>query len=177
LLRFFDQIRFYEVSHDELMQIRRDFPLGRFEPRIENATFRLADYQKFLEQNHDSITAFKATQSQAFSEERARWQAAGKDLTEIVETTVAVDEEALKDNEWAVMASVPGSVWQMKVKPGDRVRSGDVVAVIESMKMEFPVEADASGVVTRLSVKEGQQVNPGQVMLVLEEMSATEDDA
>ena len=177
LLRFFDQIRFYEVSHDELMQIRRDFPLGRFEPRIEQATFRLADYQAFLQDNSASISAFKATQSQAFSEERARWQAAGKDMTEIVETTVAADEEALNDNEVAVSASVPGSVWQMKVKQGDNVSTGDVVAVIESMKMEFPVEAEASGLVTRVSVKEGQQVNPGQVMLVLEAKSATEGDA
>src|SRR3954469_11847506 len=49
LLRFFDQIRFYEVSEEELLAHRRDFPLGRFDVRIEETTFSLADYNRFLD--------------------------------------------------------------------------------------------------------------------------------
>ena len=48
LLRFFDQLRFYPVSADELARIRRDFPLGRFPLRIEPAELHLAQYQDFL---------------------------------------------------------------------------------------------------------------------------------
>jgi urea carboxylase len=44
LLRFFDQIRFYPVSADELLQIREDFPRGKFKLNIEEETFRLKDY-------------------------------------------------------------------------------------------------------------------------------------
>ncbi len=168
LLRFFDQVKFYEVSHDELMQIRRDFPLGRFKPRIEETTFSLAEYQQFLTDNSDSIQQFRSTQRQAFQEERARWKAAGKELADFVEPAPEPDEERLSDSQTALCASVPGSVWQMKVKTGDLVQQGDVVAIIESMKMEFPVEAEQSGTVVRLSVKEGQQVNPGQTLLVLD---------
>jgi urea carboxylase len=42
LLRFFDQLRFYPVSAEELLEIRRDFPLGRYPLRIEHSTLRLA---------------------------------------------------------------------------------------------------------------------------------------
>lgn len=47
LLRFFDQIRFYPVSAEELLRIRRDFPLGRYSLNIEHSSLNLADYQGF----------------------------------------------------------------------------------------------------------------------------------
>ncbi|MDX1692752.1 MAG: urea carboxylase [Ketobacteraceae bacterium] len=168
LLRFFDQVRFYEVSHDELMQIRHDFPLGQFKPKIEETTFRLADYQQFLEDNQDSIGAFKQQQTTAFNEERERWKAAGKDLAEFVEPVAEADQSVLEEGQVAIEATVPGSVWQLKVQAGDTVAQGDIVAVIESMKMEFPIESESDGIVANTAVKEGQQVNPGQILLVLD---------
>ncbi|WOD08378.1 hypothetical protein [Marinomonas sp. GJ51-6] len=74
LLRFFDQIRFYEVSHDELQQIRTDFPHGREsfgKPaiRIEESEFSLAEYQSFIEEQSDSIDVFKQTRQNAFATE------------------------------------------------------------------------------------------------------------
>ena len=48
LLRFFDQIRFYPVSADELLTIRRDFPLGRYALRSEQTTLKRAEYEQFL---------------------------------------------------------------------------------------------------------------------------------
>ncbi|HAR59506.1 MAG TPA: hypothetical protein DCS18_04800, partial [Alcanivorax sp.] len=58
LLRFFDQIRFYEVSAEELQRIRRDFPKGRYPFRVEETTFNLGEYQRFLEDNDADIRAF-----------------------------------------------------------------------------------------------------------------------
>ena len=78
LLRFFDQIRFYEVSADELKQIRRDFPRGRYPLKIEHTTFSLADYQRLVDANGDSIHAFKQKQQQAFEAERQRWLETGQ---------------------------------------------------------------------------------------------------
>src|SRR5206468_11586749 len=60
LLRFFDQIRFYEVSEDQLLEHRRDFPLGRFDVRIEETRSSLRDYNAFLAREAVSILAFKA---------------------------------------------------------------------------------------------------------------------
>jgi len=48
LLRFFDQIRFYPVSESELLQLRQDFPAGRFQLKVEEQTFRLKDYRAYL---------------------------------------------------------------------------------------------------------------------------------
>ena len=73
LLRFFDQIRFFPVSHAELTDWRRDFPYGRRPLRVEAETFRLTDYQRFLEAEHSSIEAFQATRRAAFDAEREEW--------------------------------------------------------------------------------------------------------
>jgi len=78
LLRFFDQIRFFPVSADELTEWRRDFPAGRRSIRIEESTFRLADYRAFLADNAASIAAFESTRQAAFDAERAAWQASGE---------------------------------------------------------------------------------------------------
>src|SRR5207302_7946249 len=69
LLDFFDQIRFYPVSEQELLAFREDFPRGRAALSIEPTTFRLADYQAFLRKNATSIAAFKSKQQTAFEAE------------------------------------------------------------------------------------------------------------
>ena len=75
LLRFFDQIRFYPVSPQELLDFRADFLHGRAQVRISDATFCLGDYRRFLADNRESIAAHKARQQSAFEAERRRWQA------------------------------------------------------------------------------------------------------
>lgn len=90
LLRFFDQLRFYPVSAEELLQIRRDFPLGRYPLRIEHSTLRLAEYQQFLRREAHSIGAFREHQQQAFNAERDRWIASGQAHFDSQES--AVDE-------------------------------------------------------------------------------------
>src|SRR5690606_23882056 len=85
LLRFFDQLRFHEVSHEELMQWREDFPRGRARLKIEQDTFSLRDYNRFLADNAQAIDAFRSHQRQAFAEERQRWAAAGQDVVSVSE--------------------------------------------------------------------------------------------
>src|SRR5205085_2926866 len=89
LLRFFDQIRFYPVTAEELLRQREDFLTGKFHIRVEQETFRLKDYQTFLAQNAESIAAFRVQQRAAFAEERERWAAAGQLVAE-AEPEVAV---------------------------------------------------------------------------------------
>jgi len=47
-----------------------------------------------------------------------------------------------------IKAHITGTVWKVEVKPGDEVADGDTVVILESMKMEMPVEAEDDGVVT-----------------------------
>ena len=66
-----------------------------------------------------------------------------------------------------IKAHITGSVWKIEVKVGDKVEEGTVVAILESMKMEMPVEAeeDQAGVVTAVLVKEGQAVKEGDSLV------------
>ena len=68
----------------------------------------------------------------------------------------------------SVNAHITGTVWKIEVKVGDQVDEGTVVAILESMKMEMPVEAEDSGTVKEISVKEGDPVKEGQPILTLE---------
>ncbi len=78
LLRFFDQIRFYPVSEQELLDIRERFAAGRFRLKIEQTEFRLADYHQFLVRNATSIADFRQQQKAAFNAERQRWRQEGE---------------------------------------------------------------------------------------------------
>jgi acetyl-CoA carboxylase biotin carboxyl carrier protein len=66
-----------------------------------------------------------------------------------------------------ICAHITGTVWTFEVSPGDRVELGDVVAILESMKMEMPVEAEAAGVVAQLLCDEGESVSEGQALIRL----------
>ncbi len=67
-----------------------------------------------------------------------------------------------------VAAHITGTVWKIEVKEGDSVAEGQVCVILESMKMEMPVEAPAAGKVQKIACAEGQAVNDGDVLLVLE---------
>ncbi|MDZ4141518.1 MAG: urea carboxylase [Methylotenera sp.] len=170
LLRFFDQIRFYEVEADELLQMREDFPHGKFQLNIEEQTFRLKDYNQFLTNEADSINAFKAKQQAAFDEERERWIATGQaNYSNEIESTVADEALDVPVGSRAFVSHVAGNLWQIKFKVGDLVNEGDVVVVIESMKMEISVTATCSGRVTQILCSEGMSVTAGQNLIVIAE--------
>lgn len=67
-----------------------------------------------------------------------------------------------------IVAQLPGKVLKVLVKPGDRVKKGDVVLTIESMKMEVEIFAETEGVIKEVRVKPGDAVNTGDVLVVME---------
>jgi acetyl-CoA carboxylase biotin carboxyl carrier protein len=66
-----------------------------------------------------------------------------------------------------VPAHITGTVWKIEKKVGDQVKAGDLLVILESMKMEMPVEAPEDGKVSEIRVKESQPVNEGDVLVVL----------
>ena len=66
-----------------------------------------------------------------------------------------------------VEAHITGTVWKIEVAMGDQVEEGDTVVILESMKMEMPVEAEDDGVVAQISCEEGQSVSEGDTLVVL----------
>ncbi len=81
LLDYFDRIRWYPVSAEELLDLRADFTAGDIRLRVEHGEFRLADHRRFLTDNAESIGDFRSRQRAAFAAERNSWRAAGE-LTE-----------------------------------------------------------------------------------------------
>ncbi|MEY3885041.1 MAG: hypothetical protein RIS87_816 [Pseudomonadota bacterium] len=170
LLRFFDQIRFYQVEADELVQMREDFPHGKFKLNIEEQTFRLKDYKQFLTDEADSISAFKTKQQAAFDEERERWIASGQaNYSNEIESADMGEVLEVPLGSRAFTSHVAGNLWQIKLKLGDLVNEGDVVVVVESMKMEISVTATCAGTVTQILCTEGMTVSAGQNLIVITE--------
>lgn len=66
-----------------------------------------------------------------------------------------------------IPASITGNVWKILVKVGDDVEEDDEVAILESMKMEIPIESPDDGTVTEIRVAEGDAVQEGDVLFVL----------
>ena len=67
----------------------------------------------------------------------------------------------------AIEAHITGTVWKVEVQVGDRVEEGDTVVILESMKMEMPVEAVEDGEVREVLVEEGQAVAEGAPLVIL----------
>ena len=169
LLRFFDQIRFYEVSESELLDMREDFKAGRLQLRIEEGVLNLKDYNAFLKDNESSIQAFKQVQQSNFEEERRRWHEAG--LAEYVSERMDVgleDSEITVPNGGMIVEShMPGSVWKIECTVGDIIEEGETLAVIEAMKIEIPILAPAKMKVDSILIDKAQTVKTGQALFTL----------
>jgi urea carboxylase len=169
LLRFFDQIRFYPVSHDELMDIRKNFPQGRYPLKIEESEFSLSNYQQFLTDNDGEIADFRTVRETAFKEELANWHTNGQFNYEVEEQESSATEVSWPEDSLVIDSPVSGSIWLSEKSVGESVKDGECLMILESMKMEIPVYATSSGTITHVLLESGQRVNAGQALVVIKE--------
>ncbi|NOT15635.1 MAG: urea carboxylase [Methylotenera sp.] len=170
LLRFFDQIRYFPVSAEELLQMRADFLHGKCQLKIEDETFSLKEYNAFLVKEANSISAFKTNQQAAFEAERDHWIVTGQaNYSNETESVNVAETLEVPAGSRAIASHVAGNLWQIKLKEGDFVQEGDEIAIIESMKMEIAVTATASGKITNVLCSEGMSVSAGQHLIVIDE--------
>jgi urea carboxylase len=177
LLRFFDRISWYPVSPEELLDLRADMAAGRGRGvEIKDGTFSLAEHEAFLDQNRQSITAFRSRQEKAFAVERQAWADAGEfDRAEQAVPAAPASEEVVVPDGGALVASpFAASVWKVDVAPGDKVLEGQPLVSIEAMKMETVLTAPCNGTVLRVLPSAGTQVVAGEALVVLD---ATTDNA
>jgi urea carboxylase len=165
LLRFFDQIRFYPVSAEELLEIRAGFPFGRYPLRVEESSLDLAEYLAFLEREAESIAGFRHQQRAAFEAERERWRAAGVSEAPLAEPIVKSEIAPLPADCVAITSPVSGSVWQIRVAAGQVVEKGDALVILEAMKMEIAVVAETSGTVVAIHGAAGGGARAGDMLL------------
>jgi acetyl-CoA carboxylase biotin carboxyl carrier protein len=67
-----------------------------------------------------------------------------------------------------VKAELAGNLWKVVVKEGQQVSADETLMILESMKMEIPINAPKAGRVTRIHVKEGESVQEGQLLAELD---------
>ena len=172
LLRFFDQIRFYPVSESELLTLRKDFISGHFKLRTEQSTLNLRQYNADLQQHAASIAAFKTRQQEAFEAERRRWEAQGQAQyadEDALEEADVQSELDLPSGAHAVSSPVTGTIWKLLVDEGGSITAGETIIMVESMKMEFPIDSPVTGMVQRLLCQQGNYVSAGQVLFIVQE--------
>jgi urea carboxylase len=163
LLRFFDQIRFFPVSADELIEMREAFPHGEYGIDIEQTEFSLRSYHAFLKSIDADARAFKRHQQAAFLAERERWAAAGQpEFVEPPDDMPPVAHAEIPEGCEAVRSPMTASVWQVVIEPGQRVEAGQKILVLEAMKMEVAIVAPAEGVVQDVHCQKGGMVMAGQ---------------
>jgi urea carboxylase len=168
-LRFFDQIRFYPVTTEELQDLRRDILHGAFDLKIEPSTFNLLQYQNFLETIKDQATAFRAHQREAFDAERENWRRNGQ--LEVASAPEMPDfdaaEEEVPEGCEVVTSPTTASVFQVSAEPGEHVAAGQKLVVLDAMKIEMVIVAPMGGVVERIFCQSGQIVSAGQQLAII----------
>ena len=80
----------------------------------------------------------------------------------------AGQDTPLTANEYSIDSHIAGNLWQVQVTAGERVTAGDVLVILESMKMEIPVVAPFAGTVREIPVQPGSGIGAGQRVVVLE---------
>jgi len=167
LLRFFDQLRFYPVSPEELLRLRDDVPLGRHKLEIEEKTFRFAEYEAFLAEHATEISAFRHTQQASFQEERRRWEEAGLSMDTPAAEVKEEETITVPEGCYTLDSPVTGSIWKIDAAKGTRLASSGTVLVLEAMKMEVPMEADEEIEIIEILVAEGASVKAGQALVIV----------
>jgi urea carboxylase len=175
LLRFFDQIHWYPVGSDELLDLRAGVSNGRVDVRVEPVTLRLADYHRFLEGHATTIAAFRERQQRAFLEERQAWAESGElaraeepgEVAPPVVGSEPLGRRSLPAGAVIVESPLAAAVWQVEANQGDQVREGDRLLVLEAMKMETVVTAPTEGRIVKVLVSPGDLVQPGMPLVAL----------
>ena len=170
LLRFFDRISWYLVGEAELLEMRADMKAGRLPIQIEDGEFSFAEYQNFLDENAESIAAFRAHQGGSFDIEREAWRVAGEfDRIEAEpEMPAAQGFVEIAEGFEGVEAPFNANVFRLDVAEGDLVAAGQIEISLEAMKMEANIVSPVAGRVVKILSKPGDMVGPGTVLAIIE---------
>ncbi|MFT4822085.1 MAG: urea carboxylase, partial [Candidatus Azotimanducaceae bacterium] len=171
LLRFFDQIKFYPVTHEALEAMREDFVRGRLKLEIEESHFDIDEHEKFVHAHEERTAKFVAQRQEAFAQELAAWQRDGLLQVEDAHDAVLDDQVPvdIPTGHFVVESHVSGSVWKFEAELGEQFVMGQTLLLVESMKMELEVKPDRAGTLVRYLVNPGQQIVSGQPLALFME--------
>lgn len=168
LLTPFDTVEFYLVSEEELEKNTTDFDAGTFKVDFEETVFDHKLYCDWLDENKESIDAFKASQDGEKSEEFANIIAASeKELANSGDQVKEVVEEYPEDAV-LVYSEFTGKLWKVIAEIDSEVNVGDRLVIIEAMKTEMAVSCPNDNLkVLKILHKSGDMVEAGDLVAVL----------
>ncbi|KAL3134817.1 hypothetical protein ABBQ32_007791 [Trebouxia sp. C0010 RCD-2024] len=173
LLRIFDQVRFFEVSEEELEKQRSAFSNGQLRIRIEQQQFSMREYNEFASSVSEESNQMKAVQKVAVAKQvkldeeslQRLKEAEGKDKDNKQQGKLGSSEAPTDATE--VTATFTANVWEVLVKPGDEVGEGQTLVILEAMKMEYPMTAPHAGKVFEVMANASELAQQGDVLLTL----------
>jgi urea carboxylase len=171
LVEDFDQVIFHEVSEDEYDKMMAIFHSGRYVYEYEDGEFDMAEHNRLLDGTKDEVAKMRKDQSQAQAELSKKEQALLDKLNaEKAAGKVSMDtiDELLNDPAiTAIEAPLNANVWKVQVSEGDSVKDGQVVVILEAMKLEINVNAEATAKVEKMIVKAGDVIEAGKPLMLL----------
>ena len=165
LLDFFDQLRFYPVSPDEILQLREDCLRGRFNPKIEETTFNLRRLPGISRRKQGRNRPLQRASRSSFP---GRARPLGKERARCLRFRRARASGLRQRRHSRRLRNSKRANLRRRVEGfgsgGTPVAAGETIVVLESMKMEFPVCAPCDGVVEKLAVSQGSLATAGQMV-------------
>lgn len=138
LLRDFDQVQYYEVDQAEFDRINGLYKAGRYEFEVEDTSFDPDAYEQFLQSIEKETASFVSKRNaagKAITRQERELLASWREAQE-AQSDGTVDDGVIEGGT-DVVAPMTSSVWKIMVKVGDTVKDGDVLVILEAMKMEI----------------------------------------
>lgn len=173
LFEDFDQLTFYQVSEGEYERQLALFHSGRYQYEVEDTEFDMGEHNKLLDATKEEVKESKKRQKRAQDEMQKvedqlmeRWN---KDKAEGKVPMDKVDALLNDPKIHKIIVPMNANVWKVTSKEGDRVKSNDVVAILEAMKLEISVRAEEglAGKVEKLLVRPGDVVTAGDPLVLV----------
>lgn len=176
ILNNFDQVKFYEVSEDELTKMNNDLLTGEFEITSEDGEFDFAEYSKWLKTVEDEAAELKKVKLRAIEHltkeedaSLAKWEEEKQQAK--VSKSSGSDDFLNDPNAIKVTSHMAANVFKINCEKGELVSLDDTVIILEAMKMEIAVRVKAKEgakfKILQIVVEEGDMVNPGDVLAVV----------
>lgn len=168
LLTPFDTVEFYLVSEEELEKNTADFDAGNFKVDYEETVFDHKVYCDWLDENKESIEAFKTSQNGEKSEEFANMIAASEKELEKSGDNIKETVEEYPEDAVLVYSEFTGKLWKVIADVNSEVNKGDRLVIIEAMKTEMAVSCPNDDLkVLKIMHKSGDMVEAGDLVAVL----------
>ncbi|ORY24558.1 allophanate hydrolase subunit 2-domain-containing protein [Naematelia encephala] len=169
LFEQYDRLQFYETTGEEFNRIRRLHEAGLWRPEVVEGVFDAQAHVDWMESVAEEVVLAERRRAQAMQVMQVRIAECDANWQEVLATSTGASTE-MKMGDKQIECPMVAAVWQSLVKKGDIVHAGQVVVILEAMKLEIPcrVEDDMDGATVVSVIQPGSLVQPGDILVSLQ---------